>query len=74
VKGSRETSAKRTVSGRVRIFSLSPREMNSVATFLRRAHRVIGIALANVDTFETVAEFVSSVDRLKNQRGVQSST
>lgn len=47
------------------ISPLVPHEMGSVATFLRYAYGVIGIALGNVDRFGAVAEFVVSVDRLK---------
>ena len=47
------------------ISPLAPREMGSVATFLRHAYGVISIALANVDRFAAVAEFVDSVDRLR---------
>jgi hypothetical protein len=44
-----------------------PHEIGSVATFLRFAYQVIGVALSNVDTVGSVAEFVASVDRLKGQ-------
>jgi len=47
---------------------LAPHEMGSVATFLRLAHRVVCIALGNVDKIGSVAEFVVSIDRLKLQR------
>lgn len=47
------------------ISPIAPREMGSVATFLRNAHRMIGIALGNVERFETVTEFVNSVEQLK---------
>jgi hypothetical protein len=49
------------------ISPLAPHEMGSVATFLRHAHRVIRTALGNVERFGGVAEFVTSVDHLKNQ-------
>jgi hypothetical protein len=49
------------------ISPLFPREMSSVATFLRRAHRVINTALGNVDRFGTVSEFANAVENLKNQ-------
>ncbi len=53
------------------ISPLFPREMFSVATFLRRAHKVIGIALANVNAFGAVGEFVNSVENLKHQINTQ---
>jgi hypothetical protein len=64
----REAYRRRT---RQDISPLFPREMSSVATFLRRAHRVIGIALVNVDAFRAVPDFVNSVENLKNQNDVQ---
>lgn len=52
------------------ISPLAPREMSSVATFLRQSYNAIGIALANVDRFKTVAEFVAAVDIRKTQANV----
>ena len=49
------------------ISPLFPGEMASVATFLRRAHHVIGTALGNVNRFGTVSEFVSAIESLRNQ-------
>lgn len=49
------------------ISPLLPREMGSVATFVRRAHGVISTALSNVGRFETVPEFVNAVESLRNQ-------
>jgi hypothetical protein len=45
---------------RQEISPFSPREMGSVATFLRHAYFVISIAPGNLDRFRTVTEFVSS--------------
>ncbi|GLR98531.1 hypothetical protein GCM10007858_61740 [Bradyrhizobium liaoningense] len=53
--------------GRQDISPLLPREMGSVATFVRCAHNVIGTALWNVDRFGTVSDFVNSVERLRSQ-------
>lgn len=47
------------------ISPITPREMGSVATFISNAYRVIGIALGNADGFQTVKEFVNSVEDLK---------
>jgi len=49
------------------ISPLFPREMSSVAMFLRRAHHLIGTALGNVDRFGTASEFISAVESLRNQ-------
>jgi hypothetical protein len=49
------------------ISPLFPREMGSVATFLRRAHQVIITALNNVDRFSIVPDFVTATETLKNQ-------
>ena len=49
------------------ISPLAPPTMNSVALFLRRAHRVIGIALGNVDQFETVSDFVGAIENIGAQ-------
>lgn len=53
--------------GRQDISPLLPRELGSVATFVRRAHHVIGTALGNVGRFGTVPEFVYAVENLRNQ-------
>ncbi|TAI67146.1 hypothetical protein CWO89_04165 [Bradyrhizobium sp. Leo170] len=53
--------------GRQDISPLFPREMGSVATFIRRAHHVIGTALGNVGRFGTVPEFVNAVENIRNQ-------
>ena len=47
------------------IAPLTPFELGSVATFLRYAHQVVSVALANAETFGTVAEFVASVEGIK---------
>jgi hypothetical protein len=44
---------------------LAPREMSSVATFLRHAYGVVSIGLGNVGRFGAVAEFVVAVDSRK---------
>jgi hypothetical protein len=49
------------------ISPLFPREMGSVATFVRRAHHVIDTALSNVGRFGTVPDFVNAVENLRNQ-------
>jgi hypothetical protein len=49
------------------ISPLLPREMSSMATFLRRAHHIVGTALNNVGKFETVSEFANAVESLRNQ-------
>ena len=51
--------------GRQDISPLSPHEMGSVATFLRHAHRVIAIALSNLERIGTVPEFVNSIEALR---------
>ena len=51
------------------ISPITPLEMGSVATFLRNAHHVIGIALGNLEQFETVTEFVNSVEQLRGSKG-----
>jgi len=53
--------------GRQDISPLFPREMGSVATFVRCAHHVIDTALGNVGRFGTVPEFVNAVENLRNQ-------
>ncbi|OKO86180.1 hypothetical protein AC630_03870 [Bradyrhizobium sp. AS23.2] len=53
--------------GRQDVSPLFPREMGSVATFVRRAHHVIGTALGNFVTFGTVSEFINAVEDLRNQ-------
>ena len=50
------------------ISPIGPHEMGSVATFLRYAYRVTGIALGNVDKFRSVAEFVVTIDHFKPHR------
>ena len=50
------------------ISPIASHEIGSVVTFLRYAHRVIGIALGNVDKFRSVAEFVIAIDHFKPQR------
>ena len=41
---------------------LGPLEMQSTATFLRRAHNVIGAALDNIEKFADVNDFISAVE------------
>ena len=50
------------------ISPITPHEMGSVATLVHNAHRVIAIALGNVQAFETVTEFVNSVEQLRAVR------
>jgi hypothetical protein len=52
--------------GRQDISPLFPREMGSVATFVRCAHHVIDTALGNVGRFGTVPEFVNAVENFRN--------
>lgn len=55
--------------GRHDLARLAPYEMGSIATFLRYAYHVVGIALENAGTFGTVDEFVASIDSLKQKIG-----
>lgn len=48
------------------IAPLNEREMNSVAMFLHSAHAVINISVDNLDRFEAVADFLNSVDHLRD--------
>jgi len=52
---------------------LTPYESASFATFVRNAHAVLCIALTNINSFKTLFEFVTSIDRLKNQVSVPNS-
>jgi hypothetical protein len=45
----------------------APHEMGSIATFLHHAQMAISVALGNTETFETVGEFVASIDGLKRK-------
>jgi hypothetical protein len=52
------------------ISPIAPREIGSVAIFLRNAHKVIGFALGNAGAFESVSDFANFVDSSTNLAGI----
>ena len=48
---------------------LAPREMGSVATFVRQVHQIIDLAISSLDLFDGVAEFVTSLENITRTGG-----